>query len=198
MVRATKLFLTVLVLGSLATLAVPSSVSGGTIELQSGTPAADIGTACAIPGYCTGPLGAVGGIDAGYGIGNPIAVITPSAGTLTIDVQDCCDVGDIYGVGLNGTPLGLTGIVPLFGPTLSTGSFSAFVGAGVQDVTIDDALLSYINSPDPWGGGVVPGYYSPAGLYEQVYFTPTPEPSSLLLFGTLFGLAGTLRRKLFS
>jgi hypothetical protein len=167
-------------------------------ELQSGAPIADITTNCAILGYCAGPNGPVGGIDPAYGIGNPIVVTTPTSGWLTIDVQDCCLVGDIYGVGLNGDPLGATAIVPLGGPTLSTGSFTEYVGAGTQDITIDDLLTSWVGYNDPWGGGQVSDAFSAAGLTEQVYFT-SPEPGSLSLLGVgLLGLAGILRRKLFS
>jgi len=170
----------------------------GTVLLQSGTPVADSQTPCFFAGYCTGPDGPVGGIDAAYGIGNPIWVYSPTPELLTVDVQDCCLVGDVYGVTINGAPMGITTPVPLYGPSLSTGSFSAHVGAGWSFVTIDDTLLSYIGFADPYGGGIVPGNFSPAGLSEQIYSSTTPEPGSLMLMGSgLLGLAGTLRRKLF-
>ena len=83
-------------------------------------------------------------------------------------------------------------------PTLSSGSFTAHLlySRGPLYFNVTDLLLSYIGSPDPWGGGVVPAIYSPAGFSMQVYYS-TPEPGTLALLGSgILGLGGLVRRKL--
>ena len=136
-----------------------------------------------------GPGGPVGGL-----IGGLINFTDPFAEILTITITDCCLVGDVYEVVLDGVSLGLTSIVPIGGPTNSTGVFSIAVGAGPHTLGIDDTILSYIGFASPYGGGIVTPNYSPAGLTITV--TSTPEPGSLALLGIgLAALAGVGRRR---
>jgi hypothetical protein len=83
----------------------------------------------------------------------------------------------VYEVVLDGKSLGLTSQVPIGGGTLSTGTFTAYVGTGTHTVGIEDITLSYIGFSSPFGGGIVPGIYTPAGL--SVTITSAPEPASM-------------------
>ena len=162
---------------------------GGTASIASPLPAGFVGPP---PGFDPPPggLGPVGGWDQG-----PFNFVLPGPGPydLLIQIQDCCLVGDIYDPVLNGVDLGWTAIVPLGGPALSTGSFYLYpVPGGAYSLNVGDVLLSYIGDPagDPWGGGVVPAIYSPAGFSMQVSYS-TPEPGTLALLGS--GILGTRR-----
>lgn len=139
--------------------------------------------------YAPGPLGLVGGI------GGPIGIVASTAGTLTISVWDCCLVGDVYETLLDGASLGITSPAPIGGPTLSSGVFTAFIGAGAHSIDIWDIVLSYIGAPSPFGGGIVPGGYSPAGLSVGATLAPVPEPATYGLLGAALALIGLLRRK---
>ena len=181
----------------LVVLTLPSCLFGSTVLLQSGTPTASTSAPLA-PGFTfpPGPGGTVGGLDPAFGIGNPITVVNPDP-FLIIAVQDCCLVGDVYEVIVNGSSKGLTAIVPLGGPTLSTGVFEV-AATGTVNVSINDVLLSYIGAADPFGGGVVPAIYNPAGLSEQIFGTTvSPEPGTLMLFGSgLLMFGSKLKKKL--
>lgn len=135
------------------------------------------------------PGGAVGGI------GGAVSFTMPFAGSFTLAVQDCCLVGDIYQVFVDGESLGFTSAVPFGGPTPSSGTFSLFLSAGVHTYDIDDALLTYIGVADPWGGGVVPSIYSPAGLTDTGTATASPEPGTCALLGMGLLAAGFIRRR---
>jgi hypothetical protein len=142
--------------------------------------------------YALGPLGAVGGI------GGPRPFALPFSGQFTLGVADCCLVGDVYQAFVDGHSLGFTSSVPVGGPTLSTGTFSLFLTAGPHTYDINDTLLSSIGFASPFGGGIVPGFYSPAGLTDTGTLEAVPEPTTLLLFGTTMaglGLAARWRRR---
>lgn len=135
-----------------------------------------------------GPDGAVGGI------GGPVAFSMPFDGAFTLTVDDCCLVGDVYQVFVDGASLGFTADVPLDGPTLSAGTFSEFLTAGAHTYDINDQILSYIGFTDPYGGGIVPGIFSPAGL-EDIGAVGTPEPATLGMLGAgLLSVAFVRRR----
>jgi hypothetical protein len=137
--------------------------------------------------FAPGPGGLVGGI------GGPIGIVAPTVGTLTISVWDCCLIGDVYETLLDGVSLGTTTPQPIGGGTLSSGVFTAFVGVGAHTIDIWDIVHSYIGVASPFGGGVVPPGYSPAGL--TVGATMVPEPATYGLLGAALALIGLLRRK---
>jgi hypothetical protein len=137
-----------------------------------------------------GSLGAVGGI------GGAVPFTAPFDGMLTMTVTDCCLVGDVYQAFVDGVSLGFTAAVPLGGPINSSGVFTEYLTAGAHTFDINDQILSYIGFADPYGGGVVPAIYSPAGLTVQGTMAAVPEPASIFLLGAeLIGL-GALARKL--
>ena len=143
--------------------------------------------------YPAGPLGAVGGIG---------TTLYPSfTGPTTITVQDCCIPGDVYEVIVGGTSVGLTSLVPVDLDPFHWGD-PAYLSSGVflvpdasAGIDIWDITLSYIGYDSPFGGGTVTASFDPAGL--TVTAVPTPEPTSLLLLGSvgLVGLAYKLKRK---
>jgi hypothetical protein len=143
-----------------------------------------------------GPLGMVGGI------GPPVSFTAPFAGTLVMTVQPTVEVfaGDVYQAFVDGTSLGFTTPVPLFGTAFSTGTFTTGVSAGPNTFNINDQILSYIGFQAPYGppATTVPAGFSPNSvtivLAEEIP-APMPEPSSLPLFASgLLGL-GFLRHR---
>jgi hypothetical protein len=171
-------------LGMLAALAHAGVITAGSFTADALNPA-PAGTT-----FPPGPGGLVGGI------GGPIPFVLPSAGGVSITVDDCCIVGDVYEVLVDGLSLGWTSPVPLGGPTLSTGTWMLALGAGAHSLDIWDIPLSYIGAASPFGGGIVPLNYSPAGGSYLVQTAGVPEPSTCLLFGAgLLGLLGLRRRR---
>jgi hypothetical protein len=167
-----------------------AAVSSAATLLYSSDFIADLGNP--IPAgttYAAGPAG-------GGGIGGPVNLVAPQAGTLIITVTDCCLVGDVYEVILNGTSLGWTSEVSIGGPTNSMGVFYAPIGAGMFSVDVWDITISYIGSPSPFGGGIVDNFYSPAGGYLTVELEAIPEPGTWMLMSAgLAGLVAFSRRR---
>jgi hypothetical protein len=130
----------------------------------------------------------------GGGIGGPIGFTSPIAGTLTVLVQDCCLVGDVYQTFVNGTSLGYTTFVALGGPTASSGTFTTSIGAGANSFDIDDIILNYVGADSPFGGGTVTSTYDPAGLTVSLSVTGVPEPATWAMMLVGFGGLGAAIR----
>lgn len=135
------------------------------------------------------------GPDGGGGmLGGPLTFTLAVPTTLDINVTDEYLVGDVFEVILNGTSLGTTSAVALGGPTNSTGDFIVSLPAGTDSLDVEDILLSYVGLTDPYGGGTVPVYYTPAAF--SIDIIGAPEPGSFVLMGGgLLGLAGFARRR---
>jgi hypothetical protein len=131
---------------------------------------------------------------AGGGIGGPVSFTSPIGGTLLMTVNDLFLVGDVYQAFLDGTSLGFTSFVPIGGPTLSSGSFTASISPGSHTFNITDITLNFIGSPSPFGGGIVPSNFDPAGLTVSLSAVPGPIagaglPGLILAAGGLLALA---------
>lgn len=138
-----------------------------------------------LPGPWVGPPPGPGGWVGG--IGAPIVFVNPVAGVVRINVTDCCLVGDVYSLMLDGVPIGMTVPQPIGGLGPSVGDWFIMMAAGAHVLDIWDITLSYLGAPSPFGGGIVPDIYSPAEFTYLVEAT-VPEPASILLLGS--GLAG--------
>ena len=92
---------------------------------------------------------------------------------------------------LNGAPLGQTAPVPVGGTVASTGTPTALVSGGLQDVGVSDFVLTYLGSTPPFGG-TDPSPLSQDDLLLNVGFSPVsvPEPSTLAALGTALGILG--------
>ncbi len=151
-----------------------------------------------------GPLGPYNPIDSPTGvggIGGPVDFAVSSAGTLIMTVEPSVGEfpGDVYQAFVDGSSLGLTTPVPLFGSQPSTGTFTTPISAGPHNFDINDQILSYIGFPSPYGSNAtfntVPATFSPSGVTVILEELPSavPEPGSLALIGAwLLGL-GFLR-----
>lgn len=145
-----------------------------------------------------GPLGAVGGI------GGPVAFTAPFAGTLVMTVNPTVvsptmspSPGSVYQAFVDGNFLGHTAEVPLFGPNLTSGTFTTPVSAGPHNFDINDQILSYIGAPPPFGSDdptvtSVPASFNPNSvtivLTEELP-SAVAEPRSLwVLLSGLLGL----------
>ena len=119
----------------------------------------------------------------------------PFDGIFTIAVDDCCLVADVYQTLVDGASLGLTSPVPLGGPAFSSGTFSTYLAPGLHSYDLEDQLLSYIGYADPYGGGLVPSVYSPAGVQVVGSSTAAPEPGTCGLIGLALIFASVVGRR---
>jgi hypothetical protein len=185
-----------------------SLVSGSAAAVTIGAFTPSASTMTPSPAGSTGlnPLGpAVGGMD-----GGPVTFTAPFAGTLIMQVQDFPGApgGDVFQAFVDGASLGFTTPVPINPPTdppggtqLSSGTFTTPVPAGPNNFDINDQILSYIGFSSPYGGGIVPASYTPAGFLvtlSEEPFEAVPEPGVFALLASWLlglGLIGRLRQK---
>jgi hypothetical protein len=176
-----------------------SLVSGPAGAALIGTFTESVSTKTPSPAGSTGlgPKGAIGGM-----VGGAVTFSAPFDGTLTMQVADLAQQGDVYQAFVNGHSLGFTAHVPLDidGTNLSTGTFTTHVLAGPNTFDLNDQLLSYLGTSSPYGppGEFVPASYTPGSvsvtLTEQPGTVTTPEPGVLAVAGSWLLAVGFLRR----
>lgn len=115
------------------------------------------------------------------GLSGVVNFSAPSFGGVSVTVTDCCIVGDYYSAFLDGVLIGTTPVVPINGPTLSSATFLATLGAGTSHTfSVADQT----------------SFQLPAGLSYDIESAAggVPEPTAwaLMLMG-MFGLGGALR-----
>ncbi len=110
-----------------------------------------------------------------------IDFVAPGGTEVDVTVSDCCVGGDYYATYLDGGYIGTTPYVPEYGTTLSSATFTAMLGAGL------DHTLQMADQTD---------FYLPAGLSYEVTsaVSAAPEPAtwSMMLAG-IFGIGAVLR-----
>jgi len=179
---------TVLLAALVLALVLAGSATAGTVTLFDNIDVASSSNPAPAGSSNLGPLGSVGGI------GGPISFTMPMAGVFTLTVNDLFLVGDVYQAFIDGVSQGFTSTVELGGPTNSTGSFTEYLSAGPHTYDINDVVLSYVGSADPYGGGDVTAEYSPAHVEDIGVLSP--EPGTFVLLGIgLLGAAGIRRRQ---
>ncbi len=137
-----------------------------------------------------GPGGAVGGI------GGPIDFTAPFAGTLIMTVQQPTTefaAGEVYQAFVNGTSLGFTAAVPLFGTQFSSGTFTTPVSQGLNNFDVNDQILSYLGFPRPLRQRVPAAQqHRPGELFAERRDRHPGRGAAL--GGAGAGLAGAVRR----
>lgn len=133
-------------------------------------------------------------------IQTPSAVSTPlmagetetATAECTTDGVQCLGVADSYGLKtmINPNPVLLT----------EQGDLDLFTGTGTVDLIAELVPFFSSSSSTPTGGQVGVGHSarwsgSVAVTYSYQAAVSTPEPASLVLFGSALGLAGLLRRR---
>lgn len=143
-----------------------------------------------------GPLGAVGGIGGPMPFSAPVTgTLVMTVGPLEVDGMPVGFPGDVYQAFVDGTSLGFTPGVPLFGTQFSIGTFTTPVTAGAHTFDINDQILSYIGSPSPYGSALpppdntVPASFNPTNLtvvLAEELPAAVPEPRSLAVIASAF------------
>ncbi len=86
------------------------------------------------------------------------------AGDAELTITDSGSVGDVFEVIVDGTSIGWTSEVEVFGATHSTRTWTVPLTAGTHTIEIWDITLSYIDELSPFGGTELVGEdFSPAG-----------------------------------
>jgi hypothetical protein len=148
----------------------------------------------AIPGGATYPAGSTGG---GGLIGGEVTFTLATDTKASFTIVDVALVGDVYEFFVDGKSLGLTSEVEIGGSTRSYGTFlTECLAAGDHTYDLWDITLSYLGLESPFGGGIVPADYSPAGLsIFEVDVACAPIPAALPLFASGLLALGILRRR---
>ena len=146
-----------------------------------------------------GPVGAFGGWAGG------LIPFVSAAGAVTITVSDCCLIGDVFQVSVDGIFIGESPSAPLGGSTNSVGVFTPTLSAGPHVLGIEDITLSYLGFPSPFGGinpvtgdTLISDDYDPAGMrFSVTQGIGVSEPMTIatLCVGLLGLVTAKWRRK---